>query len=80
MPEMSHAADPAHCQEVYAQSCVACHGANGLGQRVGQAGDGKGYTFPPLWGPDSFNDGAGMDRLIGATKIIHDTVRDGVTR
>ena len=64
---------------VYAQNRAAHDGVNGLGQRVGLVGDGKGYRFPLLWGPDSFNDGGGMDRLIGATKIIHDTVRDGVT-
>lgn len=79
MPEMSHPADPAHGREVYAQNCVACHGATGLGQRVGEVGDGKGYTFPPLWGPDSFNDGAGMDRLIGAANFIHNNMPNGTT-
>ncbi len=29
------------------------------------------YQFPPLWGPDSFNDGAGMARLIAAANFIH---------
>ena len=79
MPEMSHPADPAHGREVYAQNCMACHGATGLGQRVGEVGDGKGYTFPPLWGPDSFNDGAGMDRLIGAANFIHNNMPNGTT-
>ncbi len=38
---------------IYAQRCLACHGAEGqgLGGR------------PPLWGPKSFNGGAGMHRL-----------------
>jgi thiosulfate dehydrogenase len=27
--------------------------------------------MPPLWGPDSFNDGAGMMRLITAANFIH---------
>ena len=26
---------------------------------------------PPLWGPDSFNDGAGMARLTNAANFIH---------
>ena len=30
----------------------------------------KGYLFPPLWGPDSFNDGAGMGRVLTAAKFI----------
>ena len=38
---------------LYAQKCAACHGANGNGTA----------QFPPLWGPKSFNDGAGMHRL-----------------
>lgn len=48
--------------EVYATVCAACHGADGLGKRIGSSGDARGYAFPPLWGPDSYNDGAGMDR------------------
>lgn len=41
-------------QTLYAQKCSACHGANGAG--VANA-------YPPLWGPTSFNGGAGMHRL-----------------
>jgi thiosulfate dehydrogenase len=78
MPELSRAADPAHGQDVYAQNCAACHGPTGLGQRAGAVGDAKGYTFPPLWGADSFNDGAGMDRLIGAANFIHGNMPNGV--
>jgi thiosulfate dehydrogenase len=55
------AADPHHGAQVYAQYCAACHGAEGLGQRTP---GGFGYQFPPLWGPDSFNNGAGMSRLL----------------
>ncbi len=59
--EPARAADPRHGSEIYAQVCAACHAANGLGQR---AQKGLGNQFPPLWGPDSFNDGAGMSRLL----------------
>lgn len=55
---------------VYAAKCAVCHGADGQGQRVGQKGDAQGYTFPPLWGPDSFNTGAGMNRLVMATRFV----------
>jgi thiosulfate dehydrogenase len=79
MQELTRAADPEHGNEVYAQTCAACHGTNGQGQRVGQVGDAKGYTFPPLWGNDSFNDGAGMDRLIGAANFIHGNMPNGTT-
>jgi len=61
--EPDRAANPAHGAEVYAQACAACHGADGSGQR---AQTGLGYQFPPLWGRDSYNNGAGMSRLLTA--------------
>ena len=71
LPLMTRAADPQHGAAVYAQTCAACHQADGQGQRMGAKGDGKGYRYPPLWGPDSFNDGAGMHRLMAAANFIH---------
>jgi thiosulfate dehydrogenase len=44
----------------YATSCAACHGVDGQG--VG--------PFPPLWGDQSFNIGAGMARLNTAAAFI----------
>lgn len=79
MPELTRAADPAHGRTIYTADCAACHGANGQGQRAGKPGDGQGYTIPPLWGPDSFNDGAGMGRLITAANFIHSNMPDGTT-
>ena len=29
-----------------------------------------GYLFPPLWGADSFNNGAGMTRVLTAARFI----------
>ena len=49
LPELTP--DPAHGQQIYAAQCAGCHGQNG---------EGRPHIFPPLWGPDSFNDGAGM--------------------
>ena len=63
-------ADPAAGKPVYEAKCSVCHGADGQGQRAGKAGDTQGYSFPPLWGPDSFNNGAGMNRLIMATRFV----------
>jgi len=34
--------------------------------------------MPPLWGSDSFNDGAGMARLITAANFIHLNMPHGV--
>ena len=68
---MARAADPKRGAEVYQRNCSACHQADGQGQRNGVAGDAKGYQYPPLWGPDSFNDGAGMHRLMASASFIH---------
>lgn len=38
--------------DIYARQCAGCHGVNGEGTRP---------MFPPVWGPQSFNDGAGMN-------------------
>jgi len=51
---------------VYAEKCAACHGANGLGLK----GEPNKYVFPPLWGEDSFNDGAGMARPYTAASFV----------
>ncbi|MCH4543589.1 cystathionine gamma-synthase [Ochrobactrum sp. POC9] len=79
MPELKRPADPVHGEKLYAEVCAACHGADGQGKRVGVVGDAKGYEFPPLWGPDSFNDGAGMNRLISAANFIHANMPNGVS-
>ncbi|MGB8478803.1 MAG: c-type cytochrome [Acidobacteriaceae bacterium] len=39
---------------IYKQRCAACHQDNGAGVQA---------AFPPLWGPDSYNDGAGMHKI-----------------
>ena len=63
-------ADPAAGAAVYSSKCAACHGPEGQGQRAGKPGDAQGYAFPPLGGPDSFNTGAGMNRLVMATRFV----------
>jgi len=52
-------------QKVYEHNCALCHGADGQGQSVGGS-----LVFPPLWGSDSFNWGAGMGRLDNAAAFI----------
>lgn len=72
----NRAADPVAGKALYAKHCVRCHGADGQGQRVGVKGDGLGYENPPLWGPDSFNTGAGMNRLTFAARFIRHNMTD----
>jgi len=66
----SRRADAEAGNKVYQEKCASCHGAEGAGVRAGAPGSATGYTFPPLWGKDSFNNGAGMSRLLFASSFI----------
>lgn len=54
--------------EVYASKCAICHGEDGQGMRSEDGGDA--LHFPPLWGPDAYNWGAGMHRINTAAGFI----------
>jgi thiosulfate dehydrogenase len=54
---------------VYEARCQVCHGADGLGL-LATGTPSEGYLFPPLWGPDSYNNGAGMNRVLTAARFI----------
>ena len=58
---------------------TACHGEDGQGQREGAVAERLGYPVPPLWGPNSFNDGAGMGILIAAANVIRSNMPIGTT-
>lgn len=65
LPKPASTPDIGRGAKVYAENCVICHGPHGKGTKV----DGK-YAFPPLWGADSFNWGAGMHRINTAAAFI----------
>ena len=71
MPELDRAADPARGKTIYARACLACHNTDGSGIRRSLPTSDLGYMTPPLWGPESFNNGAGMARLITAANFVH---------
>ncbi|MGH6768866.1 MAG: c-type cytochrome [Xanthobacteraceae bacterium] len=71
MPELDRAADPARGKAVYERSCMSCHGTRGEGILRTHPVTDLGYMMPPLWGPDSFNTGAGMARLTTAANFVH---------
>lgn len=64
---------------IYKNSCASCHATDGQGL-AGTAGNKEGgYLYPPLWGADTYNDGAGMARLLTAAKFIKGNMPLGVT-
>lgn len=65
LPQPALPPDIARGAKVYAQSCALCHGANGEGQKNGEK-----TVFPPLWGLESFNWGAGMHDIKNAAGFI----------
>jgi thiosulfate dehydrogenase len=56
--------DTAAGHAVYSRVCVGCHGPGGQGVELAGARPG------PLWGPRSWNDGAGMARVYTAAGFI----------
>jgi 2',3'-cyclic-nucleotide 2'-phosphodiesterase (5'-nucleotidase family)/cytochrome c len=51
-------------QRLYTARCVSCHGADGQGLAASAPDAAPGTPIPtPLWGPRSFNDGAGLARV-----------------
>jgi thiosulfate dehydrogenase len=77
MALLSRPGDPNRGRHVYVRRCAECHGENGEGIRQGGASDALGYLVPPLWGADSFNDGAGMNRLITIANFVHSNMPNG---
>lgn len=67
-------ADLSRGQLVFARQCASCHGADGQGTKAGTT-----YLYPPLWGPHSFNDGAGMHRLQTAARFVKANMPFGAT-
>ncbi len=70
------AADLNHGKAVYAQECALCHKLSGGGQFDSQAAQ---YLYPPLWGKDAYNNGAGMTRLLTAASFIKYNMPFGVS-
>jgi thiosulfate dehydrogenase len=60
--------DRARGETVFMERCTSCHGADGQGVQIGDKKAG------PLWGPDSWNDGAGAARVYTLAGIIRYTM------
>ena len=73
---LERASDPMKGQAVYASSCQSCHQADGSGILNPDKTE---YIFPPLWGKNSYNDGAGLYRVSNFAKYVKYNMPQGVT-
>lgn len=73
---LERAADPKKGKLVYETKCQSCHqpGGNGLLNP-----DKTEYSFPPLWGTASYNDGAGLYRLSNFAKYVKYNMPQGAS-
>jgi thiosulfate dehydrogenase len=73
---MKRACDPAKGLDVYVAKCQSCHQEDGGGLL---ASNGKSYTFPPLWGKNSYNHGAGLFRISNFAGYVKYNMPQGTT-
>jgi thiosulfate dehydrogenase len=76
LPFLGRAIDPAKGKALYAAKCQSCHQPNGEGLL---AADNIEYTYPPLWGKNSYNFGAGLYRMSRFAGYIKFNMPQGAT-
>ncbi len=73
---LTRAADTKNGAVIYDAKCVSCHGKNGEGiLNI----DKNNYTYPPLWGKNSYNDGAGLYRIVNFAGFVKNNMPFGVS-
>jgi thiosulfate dehydrogenase len=73
---LDRACDLTKGKKVYVEKCESCHQADGQGLMKPTNDE---YTYPPLWGPYSYNDGAGLYRVSNFAKYVKYNMPLGVT-
>lgn len=63
-------------KQVFDKNCIICHTISGKGLKQPSSYT---YDYPPLWGDDSYNNGAGMSRVITAAQFIKANMPFGTT-
>ncbi len=58
---------------IYAAECAVCHGKDGEGKWTP---DSATYTFPPLWGPKSYQNGSSPSRVVKLARFIKANMPD----
>jgi len=72
---LSRAADAQKGKTVYVAKCQSCHQPDGGGLLMADKSE---YSYPPLWGNHSYNDGAGLYRLSNFAKYVKYNMPQGV--
>ncbi|HEY0667094.1 MAG TPA: c-type cytochrome [Sphingobacteriaceae bacterium] len=73
---LPRAADPKKGAVVYTANCASCHGNTGEGLPNGDQSE---FIYPPLWGKNSYNDGAGLYRISNFASYVKNNMPLGAT-
>ena len=76
LPFMDRAANPGNGKILYTAKCQSCHGSSGQGIIKPDSSE---YIYPPLWGSNSYNIGAGQHRLIKLAGFVKNNMPFGST-
>lgn len=76
LPYLNRAADPIKGKIRYEEKCTVCHGNAGQGIMNQNHNE---WTNPPLWGKNSYNEGAGLFRLSRFASYIKANMPLGAT-
>jgi thiosulfate dehydrogenase len=76
MTILDRACDPVKGKVIYMEKCQVCHSKNGDGQTDPKTG---GFVYPPLWGPKSYNVGAGLYRISNFARYVKTNMPLGST-
>jgi thiosulfate dehydrogenase len=81
LPLPTRAASPRRGAAIFQRMCAACHQSDGQGVRLpadARANEQRRYLYPPLWGPESFNDAAGMARVMTGAWFVDANMPYGI--
>lgn len=76
LPYLDRSIDPIKGKLLYDAKCQSCHQTKGQGLL---ADNKKEYTYPPLWGENSYNQGAGLYRMSRFAGYIKYNMPQGAT-
>ncbi len=76
LTELKRPIDKIKGESVYIEKCQSCHGENGEGVL---SADKKEYTYPPLWGTHSYNQGAGLYRMSNFASYVKYNMPFGIS-